>query len=170
MRAPRRACRGYASTDLGDLFRWSARAWGVGALLSLPLFDGGRREAGVQTANAQWDAAAAGYREQVLVAVREVEDRLADLRLLADQASTQAQAVDAAGRATVLSTSRYRNGYVSQLELLDARRTELANRRLALEVRGAQYQATVGLIRALGGDWETAPPQAAVAPDERPPG
>jgi multidrug efflux system outer membrane protein len=70
----------------------------------------------------------------------------------------------------VLSTSRYRNGYVSQLELLDARRTELANRRLALEVRGAQYQATVGLIRALGGDWETAPPQAAVAPDERPPG
>lgn len=84
MRAPRRACRGYASTDLGDLFRWSARAWGVGALLSLPLFDGGRREAGLQAANAQWDAAAAGYREQVLVAVREVEDRLSDLRLLAD--------------------------------------------------------------------------------------
>ena len=49
------ASGGFASADLGDLFKWSARAWGVGALLSLPIFDGGRREAGVQNANAQWD-------------------------------------------------------------------------------------------------------------------
>lgn len=144
---------GFASSDLGDLFKWSARAWGVGALLSLPVFDGGRREAGVQDANAQWDAAAAGYREQVLVAFQDVEDQLSALRLLADQARTQSQAVDSATRATVLSNSRYRNGYVSQLELLDARRTELANRRVALQVRSAQYQATIGLIRALGGAW-----------------
>ncbi|HWH82865.1 MAG TPA: efflux transporter outer membrane subunit [Burkholderiaceae bacterium] len=144
---------GFASTDLGDLFKWSARSWGIGALLSLPVFDGGRRAAGVQGANAQWDAAAAGYREQVLVAFREVEDQLSALRLLADEASAQAQAVDAAARATALSTSRYRNGYVSQLELLDARRTELANRRLALQVRAARYQSTIGLIRALGGGW-----------------
>ena len=147
------ASGGFASTDLGDLFKWSARSWGIGALLSLPVFDGGRREASLQNANAQWDAAAAGYREQVLVAFREVEDQLSALRLLADQAGVQAQAVDSATRATVLSTSRYRNGYVSQLELLDARRSELANRREALQVRAAQYQATVGLIRALGGDW-----------------
>lgn len=144
---------GFASSDLGDLFKWSARSWGIGALLSLPVFDGGRREAGVKGANAQWDAAAAGYREQVLVAFRDVEDQLSALRLLADQAGAQKQAVDAASRATVLSTSRYRNGYVSQLELLDARRSELANRRQALQVRAAQYQATVGLIRALGGAW-----------------
>ena len=147
------ASGGFASADLGDLFKWSARAWGVGALLSLPIFDGGRREAGVQNASAQWDAAAASYREQVLVAFRDVEDQLSSLRLLADQASSQAQAVDAATRSTVLSTSRYRNGYVSQLELLDARRSELSNRREALQVRVAQYQATVGLIRALGGGW-----------------
>ena len=144
---------GFASNELGDLFKWSARSWGIGALLSLPVFDGGRREAGVKGANAQWDAAAAGYREQVLVALRDVEDQLSALRLLADQAGAQKQAVDSASRATVLSTSRYRNGYVSQLELLDARRSELANRRQALQVRAAQYQATVGLIRALGGGW-----------------
>jgi multidrug efflux system outer membrane protein len=148
------ASGGFASSDLGDLFKWSARSWGIGALLSLPVFDGGRREAGLQNAAAQWDAAAAGYREQVLNAFRDVEDQLSALRLLADQATAQAQAVDSASRATVLSTSRYRNGYVSQLELLDARRSELANRRLALQVRAAQYQATVGLIRALGGGWE----------------
>jgi multidrug efflux system outer membrane protein len=53
-----------------------------------------------------------------------------------------------------LSNSRYRNGLVSQLEFLDARRSELANRRQALQVRAAQYQATVGLIRALGGSWD----------------
>jgi multidrug efflux system outer membrane protein len=144
---------GYASTDLGDLFKWSARAWGVGALLSLPVFDGGRRAAGVQTADAQWDIAAASYREQVLGAFRDVEDQLASLRLLADQAGAQKQAVDASTRATVLSDTRYRNGLVSQLELLDARRSELANRRVAVQVRSAQYQATVGLIRALGGGW-----------------
>jgi outer membrane protein, multidrug efflux system len=151
------ASGGFASADLGDLFKWSARAWGVGALLSLPLFDGGRREAGLQNANAQWDAAAASYREQVLVAFRDVEDQLSSLRLLADQATAQAQAVDSASRATVLSDTRYRNGYVSQLELLDARRGELSNRREALQVRAAQYQATVGLIRALGGGWGVAP-------------
>ena len=145
---------GFASNDLGDLFKWSARSWGIGALLSLPLFDGGRREAGVQNANALWDAAAASYREQVLVAFQDVEDQLAELRLLADQAGAQTQAVDAAARATVLSNSRYRNGLVSQLEFLDARRSELTNRRQALQVRAAQYQATVGLIRALGGGWE----------------
>jgi len=145
---------GFASSDLGDLFKWSARSWGIGALLSLPLFDGGRREAGMQNANALWDAAAASYREQVLVAFQDVEDQLAELRLLADQAGAQTQAVDAAARATVLSNSRYRNGLVSQLEFLDARRSELTNRRQALQVRAAQYQATVGLIRALGGGWD----------------
>jgi len=54
----------------------------------------------------------------------------------------------------LLSNSRYRNGLVSQLEFLDARRSELANRRQAVQVRAAQYQATVGLIRALGGSWD----------------
>ncbi|HYE40100.1 MAG TPA: TolC family protein, partial [Ramlibacter sp.] len=66
----------------------------------------------------------------------------------------QARAVSAARRATSLSDTRYRNGMVSQLELLDARRSELRNRRSALQVRAAQFQATVGLVRALGGGWD----------------
>ncbi len=147
------ASGGYAAPDLKDLFKLSARAWGVGALLSLPLLDGGRREAGVQNANAERDIALANYREQVLVAFKDVEDQLSALRLLADQSGAQQRSVDAASRATVLSDARYRNGYVSQLELLDAQRSELRNRRQALQVRAAQYQSTVGLIRALGGGW-----------------
>jgi multidrug efflux system outer membrane protein len=69
----------------------------------------------------------------------------------------QAKAVASATRATTLSNSRYRNGMVSQLDLLDARRQELQNRRQALQVKSAQYQATVGLIRAIGGSWQTRP-------------
>jgi multidrug efflux system outer membrane protein len=148
---------GFASPELGDLLKWSARAWSVGALLSLPIFDGGRREAGVQDAQAQLDAALATYRGHVLVAIKEVEDQLAALRLLDEQGRAQGRAVDAARRATSLSDTRYRNGLVSQLELLDARRTELRNRRDALQVRSGQFQATVVLIRALGGGWDSAP-------------
>jgi len=146
---------GFASPELGDLFKWSARAWSVGALLSLPLFDGGRREAGIQGAQARLDEALAGYRGQVLTAFKDVEDQLSSLRLLQEQAQTQDRAVSFARRATVLSESRYRHGLDSQLELLDARRSELRNRRQALQVRANQYQATVALIRALGGGWSS---------------
>ncbi|WP_341912816.1 efflux transporter outer membrane subunit [Polaromonas sp. YR568] len=147
------ASGGYAAPEIGDLFRMSTRAWGVGALLSLPIFDGGRREAGVQNANAEFDIALANYREQILVAFRDVEDQLSALRLLAEQSEAQSRSVASSSRATVLSDSRYRNGLVSQLEVLDAQRSELRNRRQALQVRAAQYLATVGLIRALGGGW-----------------
>jgi multidrug efflux system outer membrane protein len=147
------ATGGYASPELGDLFKWSARAWGVGAFLSLPVFDGGRREAGIQNAGAELDAAVAQYREQILGAFKDVEDQLSALRLLAEQAEAQERAVTSAARSTALSDVRYRNGYVSQLDLLDAQRSELRNRRAALQVRSAQYQATVALVRALGGGW-----------------
>lgn len=162
------AAGGVASPELGDLFQWSARNWGLGALLSLPLFDGGRRDAALAGARAELDAAAAAHREQVLAAFQDVEDQLSALRLLAEQADAQAQAVAAAGRATLLSDTRYRNGYVSQLELLDARRSELRNRRAALQVRAAQQQATVALVRALGGGWDAAPAAPAVGTADAP--
>ena len=147
------ASGGGASPELSDLFKTSAGLWGVNALLNLPLFDGGRRAAGVANAAAQLDGAAADYREQVLVAFKEVEDQLSSLQLLGEQAQVQAQAVASAERALALSDARYRNGLVSQLELLDARRSELALRRQALQVRSAQYQSTIALIKALGGGW-----------------
>jgi multidrug efflux system outer membrane protein len=145
---------GHASSEVADLFKWSARAWGIGALLSLPVFDGGRRQAGVDNATAEMDIALARYREQILGAFRDVEDQLAALHLLAEQADAQSRAVASAARTTQLSDARYRGGFVSQLELLDAQRSELRNRRQALQVRAAQYQATVGLVRALGGGWD----------------
>ena len=144
---------GYGSTDLGELFQWSSRAWLLGALFSLPVLDGGRRKAGIEATTADLDGAVARYREQVLVAFKDVEDQLAALRLLTEQAEAQSRAVTSAQRTTSLSNARYRAGYVSQLELLDAQRSELRNRREALEVRSARYQSTVALVRALGGAW-----------------
>ena len=148
------ASGGYASPEISDLFEWSSRAWLIGAFFSLPLLDGGRRQAGVDSSSAELEGAVATYREQVLVAFKDVEDQLAALRLLAEQAEAQARAVSSASRTTSLSDARYRAGYVSQLELLDAQRSELRNRREALQVRSARYQSTVALVRALGGSWE----------------
>ncbi|MPZ42490.1 MAG: efflux transporter outer membrane subunit [Betaproteobacteria bacterium] len=149
------ASGGLASGELSDLFKWSARSWLIGAFLSLPVFDGGRRQAGIDRAGAEFDAAVSRYREQILLAFKDVEDQLAALRLLSEQADVQRVAVDSASRATSLSDVRYRNGYVSQLDLLDAQRSELRNRRQALQVRSAQYQTAVALVRALGGGWNS---------------
>jgi multidrug efflux system outer membrane protein len=147
---------GTASPDLAGLLQTATRTWSLGALLGATLFDGGRREAGIQVADADLESAFVSYREQVLVALREVEDQLSALQLLAGQAQAQSNAVNFGSRATVLADSRYRSGLASQLDVLDARRTELRNRREALQVRAARYQATVRLIRALGGGWDTA--------------
>jgi multidrug efflux system outer membrane protein len=94
---------GYASPELGDLFKWSARSWGIGALLSLPIFDGGQRAAQEEGARARLEAAMAAHRGQVLTAFREVEDQLSALRLLEGQAEAQGRAVQSARRATQLS-------------------------------------------------------------------
>jgi multidrug efflux system outer membrane protein len=144
---------GGVSNELSNLLRSGASTWAIGLLGALPLFDGGRREAGVNAAKAQLDGSAIAFREQFLLALKDVEDQLGSLALLQAQGEASSRAVSAAGQALRLSDTRYRNGLVSQLELLDARRSELANKRAALQVRSAQYQATVGLIRALGGGW-----------------
>jgi outer membrane protein, multidrug efflux system len=90
-----------------------------------------------------------------------VEDQLSALRLLQQQSLAQGRAVSASQRASAISETRYRNGLVSQLELLDARRNELLNRRQAQRVEAAQQQATVRLVRALGGGWGNASTVAA---------
>ena len=144
---------GGVSSELSNLLKSGASTWGIGLLGALPLFDGGRREAGVNAAKSRMEGEAIAFREQFLLALKDVEDQLGALTLLQAQERATARAVSAAGQALRLSDARYRNGLVSQLELLDARRSELANKRSALQVRSAQYQATVGLIRARGGGW-----------------
>lgn len=154
---------GFESADLGDLFRWSSRTWLlgplVGSMLSVPVFDGGRNAALEAGARAGYDEAVADYRQQVLVAFREVEDGLSGLRLLAEQSREQSQAIESARRAAQLSTTRYRAGYVNYLEVIDAERSVLGTQRAATQIERERALATVALIRALGGGWGTTPAQ-----------
>jgi outer membrane protein, multidrug efflux system len=160
---------GFASSTLGSLLTGSAAGSTLGALLSLPIFDGGRYLAGVAKANADLDAAAASYGQQILIAFKDVEDQLSALRLLARQEAELKRASDAAQRATSLVASNYADGLASQFELIDAERVELRDRRQMLLVHAARYQATIGLIKALGGGWDVSATPA-VAHAHRPNG
>jgi multidrug efflux system outer membrane protein len=147
------ASGGYASSELGALFSLPNRAWGIGANLAGALLDGGRRQAGVDAAQAEFEADAATYRERVLVAFKEVEDQLVGLRLLSEEAGVQEGAQAAARRAVALARIRVRDGLASRLDLLDAERTELRQLRRGIQLLAARQQATVALVRALGGGW-----------------
>ncbi|MCP1575663.1 multidrug efflux system outer membrane protein [Herbaspirillum rubrisubalbicans] len=148
---------GYESAQLGDLFNWSSRTFLLGPLvgtaLSMPIFDGGRRQAGVDRARASYEEQVATYRGTVLNAFREVEDNLANLRILDEQNRAQDEAVAASTRAARLSHTQYREGAVSYFDVIDADRTVLQQQRASVTLDGERARSTVNLIRALGGGW-----------------
>jgi outer membrane protein, multidrug efflux system len=156
---------GFESATLGDLFKWSARTFLLGPFagtaLSVPVFDGGRRKGNLANARATYDEDSANYRQQVLVAFQEVEDNLSNLRILVDQTQTQADAVKASTRAEELSSTQYKEGAVTYLDVIDSQRTVLQAQRSAVQLAGAQAVSTVNLIRALGGGWGDLPASGA---------
>lgn len=89
----------------------------------------------------------------MLVAFQDVENALGDLRALAQQAGAQKEATDSANRTLELSQKQYARGSVTFLDVLDAQRSLLASQRASAEVEGQRLQATVQLIKALGGGW-----------------
>jgi len=145
---------GYASSDVSDIFRWDNRSWALGPAISLPIFEAGRNTANLERARAAHEEAVAGYRQQVLVAFAEVEDALAALRILAEQSEAIGRSVTASQQAAGISGKRYRAGLVSYLEVVDAQRTALQAERGSVQVLGERLQASVLLIKALGGSWE----------------
>lgn len=157
------ASGGYVSNDLEDLFKWDVRTWLASAVLSLPIFDGGRNRAGIARAEAALEESVASYRQSVLAAFGDVENSLSNLRSVRGQAEELNNAVTAARRAADLADKRYRAGEDSYLTLIHAQRNLLAIERQAVQLRGAWASSTVGLIRALGGGWEAPPPQTAAA-------
>lgn len=152
------ASGGYESTSLSDLFLWPNRTWALGQLggaaLSWTIFDSGRNIARVDAADARYREAVANYRQQVLIAFRDVEDTLSGQRLLAEQSRQQDAAAAAARRTTELVWKRYDQGDVNFFEVVDAQRGSLAAERGAIQTRGQRFLAAVALIRALGGGWQ----------------
>jgi multidrug efflux system outer membrane protein len=147
------AAGGGESADLGDLFKWSSRSWVLGALLSMPLIDGGRNQANIARSEAALEESVASYRQSVLTAFAEVEDNLVGLRTLAGQAQAIDDAVESARRSADLANKLYSAGRSSYLEVLDAQRNLATVERSAVQLRGTRATTTVALIRALGGGW-----------------
>src|SRR5258706_2915725 len=151
---------GYESTELHDLFKWSSRSWVLGPVLgtalSLPILDGGRNRANLARADAGYESLVANYRQQVLLGFQEVEDNLSALRTLDRQIRFESEAVSSAKLAARLAESRYRNGSASYFEVIDAQRSSLAAERAESRSAGQRAVASVGLIRALGGGWDSA--------------
>lgn len=147
------AAGGGESAELSDLFQWSSRTWIIGALLNLPIIDGGRNRANITRSEAALEEAVASYRQNVLTAFAEVEDNLVGLRTLASQAGELDDAVASARRSVDLAGKLYQAGRSGYLELLDAQRNLVAVERSAVQLRGLRAATTVALIRSLGGGW-----------------
>ncbi|MDW3688332.1 TolC family protein, partial [Cupriavidus sp. CV2] len=125
----------------------------IGSTIAAPIIDGGRNKANLAAARAQHEEAVASYRQSVLTAMREVEDSLADVRWLSQQAGALDGALGGARRAAKISRSRYEAGAVDYLTVIDADRTVLQSQREANQVAGLRASATVALVRRLGGGW-----------------
>jgi len=125
--------------------------WTAGPLALVNVFDAGRRRAVKEQAS--YDHAAASYRESVLAAFREVEDQLSTLHVLDEEAAIQANAVAASERSLTLANNRYRGGVTSYLEVITAQQAALANERTAVNILIRRMNATVLLLKGLGGGW-----------------
>jgi NodT family efflux transporter outer membrane factor (OMF) lipoprotein len=160
---------GFQSTDVGDLFTVARRYWAFGpAAAALTVFDGGVKNAQYNQAIAGFDASVAAYRQAVLTGFQEVEDNLAALRILEEQAQVQNQAVASANQALALTNNQYQAGTVSYLNVMTAQTAALSNRQTAVQLQGDRLNAAVLLVKALGGGWnETLMPTEEQAAGER---
>lgn len=149
---------GYESLELDDLFKWDSRTWSLGPSISLPIFTGGRTLANVRNARARYDETVAQYRQQVLIAFRDVEDALVNLRMRAEHADALERVVTAARETAALSRLRYEQGLVNYLEVVDAERSRLQAERAAVQVLSDRLISTVLLVKAIGGGFDVAQP------------
>ena len=147
---------GFAGEPLSHLFTVANRVWSLGASASETVLDGGLRSAQVAAARASYDAAVAGYRQTVLTAFEQVEDDLAALRVLAQQAEVQEAAVAATRRAVAATLNEYRAGTVAYTSVVTEQTLLLSDEQTALAIRQSRLVATVGLIQGLGGGWQSA--------------
>jgi NodT family efflux transporter outer membrane factor (OMF) lipoprotein len=148
------ASAGLLSPNLQSLFTWASRTWSTGPGVSQTLFDFGRRDAVVQQMRANYDAAVAAYRETVLTAFQQVEDNLSDLRVLAQEADQEKQAVDAAEISLALEIERYKAGTDSYLNVITTQTLALGDERTAVTILQRRLTSAVALISALGGGWD----------------
>jgi NodT family efflux transporter outer membrane factor (OMF) lipoprotein len=147
---------GVEATSFANLFNPASLVWAVGPTLSQTIFDAGRRASVSEQANARYDETVADYRQTTLTAFQQVEDNLIALRVLQQEAENQHQATMAAQSAEQIFNNRYVGGLDTYLQVVTAQTTALNNERNDIDIMRRQMDASVLLIKALGGGWNVA--------------
>jgi NodT family efflux transporter outer membrane factor (OMF) lipoprotein len=150
------AAAGLEGSSALNWFNWPSRFWAVGPMLSETLFDAGRRRATTDIARANYDATVADYRQTVLTAFQQVEDNLSGLRVLETEARQQHQATASAAQSLNLSNTRYEGGVDDYLQVITWQTALLIYQRNDIDIERRRLEASVLLIKALGGGWSTA--------------
>ena len=145
---------GFESGALGTFIQGASGFWTLAGSAAELIFDGGQRRGVTEQARAQYDNSVDTYRQTVLVAFQEVEDNLAALGILQEEAKTEAAAVTAAQRSLDLSTTRYKGGVTNYLEVTTAQSAALSDEVTALDILIRRMNASVLLIKAIGGGWD----------------
>jgi NodT family efflux transporter outer membrane factor (OMF) lipoprotein len=149
------ALGGYSADPIGGLFSVSNALWSLGANASATLFEGGTRDATVEAAKFTYLESIANYRQTVLTAFQQVEDQLSNLRILADQAQTEQEAVTDAAQAVQIALNEYQAGTQAYTTVVTAQATLFSDRQTALTVQQDRLAASIALVEALGGGWQS---------------
>ena len=144
---------GMQSSVFSRLLEWPSLFWSIGPAVAQALFDGGLRRAQNEAARAAHEATVAQYSQTVLGGLAEVEDNLAALRILEEEARVQDEAVRAGREAVELTLNQYKAGVVSFLNVITVQTAALANERTAVTLLGRRLTAAVTLVKAIGGGW-----------------
>jgi outer membrane protein TolC len=150
------ASGGFLGTSLLNWFSWPSRFFAVGPTISETIFDAGRRRATKETTVAQYDETVAGYRQTALTAFQQVEDNLAALRILGTEAQQQHAATSSAEKSLQLFNDRYEGGVDTYLQVITWQTNALNNERNDIVIEQRRLEASVLLIKALGGGWNAA--------------
>ena len=146
---------GFESSAIGSWLSWPSRFWSVGTSLSETIFDAGLRRATVQQFVSAYNADLAGYRQTVLTAFQQVEDSLAEVRILSKEIQQQQEAVKSAQTQLTLEEARYETGIDPYVDVLIAQTTVLANMQTLNNIQVQQMTSAVALVQALGGGWDS---------------
>jgi len=146
---------GFEGTSIVNWFDWPSRMWAVGSQMSQTVFDAGRRRAVSESTTANYDGTVAAYRQTTLTAFQEVEDNLAALRILEREAQEQQETTASAQESLQLFTNRYQGGVDNYLQVITAQTVLLANQRNDIDIKRRRMDASVLLVKAIGGGWNT---------------
>jgi NodT family efflux transporter outer membrane factor (OMF) lipoprotein len=146
---------GFESLHFGTWIQGPSALWTLGAQATQLLFDAGQRRALTDQARHAYEAQVAAYRNTIFQAFNDVEDQFSGLRILEQESGVEQRAVESAQHSFDLSNQRYKGGVTSYLEVLTAEAALIQNQRTAIDLQTRQFVASVGLVRALGGGWDT---------------